>query len=74
MMSFVNYLSIVAKFRDMITSKKVAQGLILSVLVLCYPIAIALFLKTNRSKLNSSEFRSKFQNFYTEVVVVNREP
>ena len=47
MMSFVDYLDIVAKFRDMITNEKVALGLILSILVLCYPIAIAFFLKEN---------------------------
>ena len=57
--TFVNYLKIVDKARDMINIEKVenqnkADGILLSLLILSYPICIGFFLKINFSKLDSS--------------------
>jgi hypothetical protein len=42
-------------------------------LLLCYPIFIAFFLKKNHEELDSDEYRMKYEKFYSEVAVVNRE-
>ena len=77
-MTYINYIGMMIKARDMIISENIekqnkALGIIMCLVLLSYPIYISYFLKSNQSELDSAGYRKKYEQFYKEVSVVNRD-
>jgi hypothetical protein len=78
-MTYINYIGITIKARNLIISEDIenqnkALGITLCLALLSYPMYISYFLKSHVLELDSAAFRKKYEQFYKEVSVVNRDP